>query len=309
MGVFGFKLTAWRFMGLSAATAVLVAACGGSGGTPTSVTPTVGPTTGAGATTASSGLTIATGMTASAGTVLTGQGGLTLYTYTKDTVPNSSTCTASCATNWPAVTVDDGQTPVAGTGVTGTVATFIRADDSKTQVSYNGAALYYFGGDSASGDANGQGKGGVWFAATPSGSAGGSPAPSAGETPEASNDGSTLTVNLAAGSAGSYLTGDAGKALYFYKKDSQSDSACTSSKCTSSWPPLTLSKGQKATAGDGVTGTVATFARADGKKQVTVNGQPLYYFAGDNASGDTNGVGVSPDWSLAIPKSKGRPGY
>jgi predicted lipoprotein with Yx(FWY)xxD motif len=201
MGVFGFKLTAWRFMGLSAATAVLVAACGGSGGTPTSVTPTVGPTTGAGATTASSGLTIATG------------------------------------------------------------------------------------------------------------SAGGSPAPSAGETPEASNDGSTLTVNLAAGSAGSYLTGDAGKALYFYKKDSQSDSACTSSKCTSSWPPLTLSKGHKATAGDGVTGTIATFARADGKKQVTINGQPLYYFAGDNASGDTNGVGVSPDWSLAIPKSKGRPGY
>ena len=58
------------------------------------------------------------------------------------------------------MTVDAGATPVAGAGVTGTLATFTRSDDGKTQVSYNGAALYYFAGDSAAGQANGQGSDG-----------------------------------------------------------------------------------------------------------------------------------------------------
>ncbi len=42
----------------------------------------------------------------------------------------------------------------------------------------------------------------------------------------------------------------------------------------------------------GVTGTVGTIDTPDGKKQVTLNGWPLYYFAGDSKPGDTNGQGV-----------------
>jgi predicted lipoprotein with Yx(FWY)xxD motif len=246
------------------------------------------------------------------GTVLTGNGGMTLYTWMKDTTPNASACTGQCAATWPPATVDAGQTPVAGAGVTGTLATFIRTDDSKTQVSYNGAALYYFSGDSAVGDANGQGKGGVWFVATPSGGAGGSPAPStAASSPEASSASGTptYTVDLVTGSSASYLTGKDGMSLYFYKKDSGSTSACTSSNCTTNWPPFTLKSGETVGAGSTVTGTIATSARADGKLQVTYNGQPVYFFAGDSQAGDTNGVGISPDWSLASPKTKGGYGY
>ena len=42
-------------------------------------------------------------------------------------------------------------------------------DDGKTQVSYNSRPLYYYGGDAKAGDVMGQGKGGVWFVATPDG--------------------------------------------------------------------------------------------------------------------------------------------
>lgn len=310
MSALGIESSSLRLLGLSAATAVLVAACGGAAATPTAVTPTLAPATPAAPATpvapasvaASGPLTIATGTT-SVGTVLTGKDGLTLYIWKKDTTPNSSGCTGGCATAWPPVTVGAGETPVAGAGVTGTLATFTRSDGS-AQVSYNGAALYYFASDTKAGDATGQGKG-DFFVATPGGAAG-SPAAS----PAVSGaGGSTVTIGMATAGTVSYLTGADGKALYVFKKDSAGSSACTSSDCVGAWPPLSVATGQTAAAGSGVTGTVATFARADGSMQVSYNGLPLYYFSGDAKSGDTNGVGVSPDWSLASPKTKGGYGY
>ena len=41
--------------------------------------------------------------------------------------------------------------------------------DGSTQVTYNGHPLYTYSGDSAAGQANGQGIGGVWFAVTATG--------------------------------------------------------------------------------------------------------------------------------------------
>jgi len=103
---------------------------------------------------------------ATIGDYLAGEDGKTLYTFTPDTAPNKSTCSGDCATSWPAFTLDTGETAVAGTGVSGAIATFAR-DDGTTQVSYNGKPLYYFAGDKAAGDTAGQGLGGKWFAAKP----------------------------------------------------------------------------------------------------------------------------------------------
>ena len=79
----------------------------------------------------------------------------------------------------PPFVIDPNETVVGGTGVTGTIATFARPD-GEMQVSYNGAPLYYFSGDSAAGQTNGQGIGGVWSAAKVDSSV-----PAAGSSPAA----------------------------------------------------------------------------------------------------------------------------
>ena len=113
----------------------------------------------------------------------------------------------------------------------------------------------------------------------------------------------TLTVATGAGSIGKYLTGEDGKTLYTFKKDTAGagTSACSAATCVANWPAFTLDAGEKAVGGAGASGTIATFTRADGKVQVTYNGAPLYYFAGDSAAGDTNGQGVGGFWFVAAP--------
>jgi len=101
------------------------------------------------------------------GAHITGEDGKTLYIRTKDST-NTTTCTGDCASNWPPFTLDAGETVTAGTGVTGTLSTFARPDGSM-QVTIGGLPLYYFAGDSAAGQNNGQAIGGVWFVASPAG--------------------------------------------------------------------------------------------------------------------------------------------
>ena len=63
--------------------------------------------------------------------------------------------------------------------------------------------------------------------------------------------------------------------------------------CLTAWPPLTVATGQQPTAGPGVTGVLATFARPDGSMWVTYNGLPLYYWQGDAKAGDVTGQGIN----------------
>lgn len=81
---------------------------------------------------------------------------MTLYTFDKDVAGNgASNCSGGCLTKWPALTVAAGDTPTGGAGVTGTLGTITRADNSALQVTYNGLPLYFFANDKAPGDANG----------------------------------------------------------------------------------------------------------------------------------------------------------
>jgi predicted lipoprotein with Yx(FWY)xxD motif len=94
--------------------------------------------------------------------------GRSLYLFTNDTQNSgTSSCEGDCLVNWPPLLTDGD--PVAGEGVDEAMLGTITLPDGTTQVTYNGWPLYYYIDDTAAGDANGQGVGGVWFLVTPAG--------------------------------------------------------------------------------------------------------------------------------------------
>jgi len=98
---------------------------------------------------------------------------------------------------------------------------------------------------------------------------------------------------------GSYLTDTKGMTLYTFKNDMPGMSHCEGG-CVEKWPLYYREKVEAK--GDGLKGAdFATITRADGKKQTTYKGMPLYYFAGDKAAGDTAGNGVKEIWYPAKP--------
>jgi len=84
------------------------------------------------------------------------------------------------------------------------------------------------------------------------------------------------------------VTNAKGLTLYWFVPDTATTSKCSGS-CATFWPPV---KGP-ATAGAGVTGTLATITRADGSVQATYNGHPLYTYVGDHAPGQAAGDGLN----------------
>lgn len=115
----------------------------------------------------------------------------------------------------------------------------------------------------------------------------------ASEAPASAAAGGATVMATAVGSIGTVLVaGSNGMTVYAFTKDVKDSglSACTAG-CITKWPALTVPAGGSPTAGDGVTGKLATITRADdGTLQVTYNGMPLYWFSGDSAPGDANGV-------------------
>jgi predicted lipoprotein with Yx(FWY)xxD motif len=97
---------------------------------------------------------------------------------------------------------------------------------------------------------------------------------------------------------GSFLVDTQGRTLYTFKKDTPGMSACAGA-CLANWP---LYYRESVAAKDELKATdFGTITRADGQKQTTYKGMPLYYFSGDKAAGDTNGQGVKDVWYVAAP--------
>jgi predicted lipoprotein with Yx(FWY)xxD motif len=133
------------------------------------------------------------------------------------------------------------------------------------------------------------GSGGVDYGSSPN--AGSSPPPSG-------------AVSVGSTAFGKVLVDPHRMTLYAFAKDSRGHSSCTGS-CATYWPPV---PGADAPHGGGSTSaTFGTIKRSDGSSQLTVNGYPMYTYAGDAAPGQANGQGtnlsgglwwvVSPDGS------------
>ena len=70
---------------------------------------------------------------------------------------------------------------------------------------------------------------------------------------------------------------------------------CTGA-CATAWPPL--APPVKAPAGVHLPGPLGLITRPNGVKQVTLNGYPLYFYAGDKAPGQATGNGIEGSWHV-----------
>jgi predicted lipoprotein with Yx(FWY)xxD motif len=94
---------------------------------------------------------------------------------------------------------------------------------------------------------------------------------------------------------GNILTDSNGRSLYFFFNDNASGSNC-SGGCAMIWPVFYVADPSFGSGLDAKDFAVIT--RADGTKQTTYKGWPLYYYADDSKAGDVNGDKVNNLWAV-----------
>jgi predicted lipoprotein with Yx(FWY)xxD motif len=74
-----------------------------------------------------------------------------------------------------------------------------------------------------------------------------------------------------------------GFALYAFTRDGHGRSQC-SGECARAWPPY-IARGALEQGAGAAAGELGVTRRADGRRQVTFDGRPLYYYVGDRQPG------------------------
>jgi predicted lipoprotein with Yx(FWY)xxD motif len=88
-----------------------------------------------------------------------------------------------------------------------------------------------------------------------------------------------VTVKSAPSQFGKVLFSGSGRAIYYFDQETTSKPQCYGA-CAKAWPPV-LTKGRPQAAGRVRQGLLGTKRRSNGKKQVTYDGHPLYYYVDD----------------------------
>ena len=215
--------------------------------------------------------------------------GLTLYTFTKDYKDTNKFTAADLSNNnvWPIYNATIGSLP----------STLDKSDfgtiqvNGRTQTTYKGWPLYYFGQDTKPGDTKGVSfpAPGIWHIVNTN-------TTTAPVQP-------TVTIRNDA-TYGKVLTDNQGRTLYFFARDTKGTSSCTGG-CLTRWPVFNVSQivvpatSGLNTADFGTTGTGAT-------AQVTYKGRPLYYYSANNdgtiePAGQSGGNNFGTIWYVASP--------
>ena len=214
--------------------------------------------------------------------------GNTLYAFLPDR-KNTNNYTEPDFSNdpvWPIAEIDLDKIPsILDEADFGSIDVF-----GRTQLTYKGWPLYYFGGDAARGDNKGVSvpSPGIW------------PIVNANTEMAPEPDPIESNVKLADDPTfGKILTDGQGMSLYFFSLDTKDNSECLSQGCLDAWPifyqeDIVIDEGLESS-------DFATIDRPDGEKQTTYKGWPLYYFAGDAVAGDTTGDKVNDVWYVAKP--------
>ncbi|MFP3463568.1 hypothetical protein R5O87_22245 [Arthrobacter globiformis] len=121
------------------------------------------------------------------------------------------------------------------------------------------------------------------------------PEPGMSTTPAANTE-----LKTANSTAGQIVVDKNGMSVYFFTKDVKDSgkSSCTDA-CAAAWPAVTTKAASPTV--EGVSGKIGSINAADGSKQITINGMPVYYYAKDKKAGDILGQGVNNAWYLVSP--------
>jgi predicted lipoprotein with Yx(FWY)xxD motif len=112
-------------------------------------------------------------------------------------------------------------------------------------------------------------------------------------------------IGVASSPLGRILVDGKGRTLYLFEKDTRRHSACAGA-CATYWPPL-LMHGKPTAVRGAKQSLLSTTGRANGSRQVTYAGHPLYRYVLDQKPGQTNGEGLQDfgaSWDVLSPAGK-----
>lgn len=207
-------------------------------------------------------------------TVYADAAGKTLYTFDKDTVPGKSACVGECVAAWPPLQVSPQAQPMGDWSV-------ITRDDGTLQWALKGKPLYTFAKDENAGEAKGANAADLWRTAV-----------------FKPIDGASFPEGIAAeelvNAPGWALVNARRMTLYARDGDTGAGKTTCAATCLETWMPLAAAE---------VANTMGDFAplsRADGVRQWTYRGRPLYFYAGDAEPGDVTGEGKDQKWHAVV---------
>ncbi len=215
---------------------------------------------------------------------LTNSNDYTLYTFDNDEI-NISNCNGTqvgeCAEIWPPY-YDSSLTSL---DITNSLST-IKRDDNTSQTTYMNKPLYTFKKDGAVGDINGDFVKGKWHLIYPS-----SDFNTTQTDPAVKLSSKTNTQK--------YIVDKNGVALYTFDNDTVTNASTCYNDCEKIWPVFNADLKTIKLSNDLNMSLLNNVERTDGKKQISYNGKPLYYFAqDDNKSGSIKGNWKKGIWHL-----------
>ncbi|MCB9208069.1 MAG: T9SS type A sorting domain-containing protein [Ignavibacteriales bacterium] len=228
------------------------------------------------------------------GEILTDLGGYTLYYFVNDAF-DASVCFDQCETNWPVYYKEN---ILPGDGLNqDDFASITRLDGSK-QTTYKGWPLYYFFNDTSPGDVNGENINGVWFVAKPDYSV------MLVNNQLVGHDGIEYNSNYEQGQETvKYFVDGYGRTLYTFINDEFNKNKFTKEDFSNNpvWP---IYETENIVAPSSIDASLFNIIDVFGKKQLTYNGWPLYYFGQDSMMrGKNKGISFPAPgvWPVAIP--------
>jgi predicted lipoprotein with Yx(FWY)xxD motif len=96
-----------------------------------------------------------------------------------------------------------------------------------------------------------------------------------------------------------------GRTVYEFTADSKGHSACAAA-CLAYWP-IVAAPATMPSSLPGISGRLASITRANGARQLTLGGMPMYTFSGDAKPGQVNGqgsTGSGAKWWVVSPSGR-----